>query len=154
MGANDNQTVQAIAEAESYPGPSIVIAYSHCIAHGFEMRDGLAQQKLAVDCGHWPLFRYDPRRTEKHLPPLRLDSKEPRIPVATYLESENRFRQLAKTNPDRASEFAEQMQGAVIRRYKELARLAGKNSAAPPSIEPPPPEKRVPRKTAPTPNLG
>ena len=127
MGANDNQTVTAITEAESYPGPSIVLAYSHCIAHGFEMHDGLTQQKLAVECGHWPLYRYDPRRMDEHLPPLKLDSKEPVIPVADYLQSENRFRQLAKSHPQRAAVFAEQMQESVRARYRELARLAGKN---------------------------
>ncbi len=126
MGANDNQTVQAIVEAESFPGPSIVIAYSHCIAHGFEMHDGLAQQKLAVDCGHWPLYRYDPRRADEHQHPLRLDSKEPKTPISVYLDSENRFRQLAKMNPERAAQLAEQMQESVIHQYRELARQAGK----------------------------
>ncbi len=142
MGANDNQTVQAIVEAESYPGPSIVIAYSHCIAHGFEMRDGLAQQKLAVECGHWPLYRFDPRRSDKNLNPLRLDSKEPTLPIANYLDSENRFRQLAKTDPARASEFAGLMQESVMKRYKELARLAGKAEKTASKQEPTTNEKK------------
>ncbi len=124
MGANDNQTVRAIVEAESYEGPSIVIAYSHCIAHGIDMRAGLSQQKAAVECGHWPLYRYDPRRIELNLNPFQLDSKAPSIPVRDYIEHENRFKSLWKTQADRADKLLEQAQQAAESRYKAYAERA------------------------------
>ena len=86
------QTVQALLEAEAYPGPSIVIAYSHCIAHGYDMAHGVDQQKLAVDSGVWPLYRFDPRRVEKGEPPMHLDYGQPKARVADYMRNEARFR--------------------------------------------------------------
>jgi hypothetical protein len=91
FGSNDNQTVKAVAEAESYPGPSLVIAYSHSIAHGYDLRHGLDQQKLAVDSGVWPLYRYDPRLAAKGLSPLQLDSPPTHRLVQDYLRNESRF---------------------------------------------------------------
>jgi pyruvate-ferredoxin/flavodoxin oxidoreductase len=96
MGARDHQTLKAILEAESYPGPSIVIAYSHCIAHGYDMVHGADQQKLAVESGVWPLFRFDPRRLASGEPPLVLDAPAPKASVADYLGNENRFRALER----------------------------------------------------------
>ena len=106
LGARDTQTVQAFVEAESYPGPSIIIAYSHCIAHGYDLAYGLDQQKLAVQSGIWPLYRYDPRRIEENLPPLQLDSGEPRASVQDYMRNETRFRVVEKIDPKRFAELA------------------------------------------------
>jgi len=124
MGANDNQTVQAFAEAESYDGPSIVIAYAHCIAHGIEIRDGLKHQQAAVDCGHWMLYRFDPRRADKGLNPMQLDSREPKHALREYAESENRFQTLRDKDPKRAEELLELGQQAAKRRYEDYARRA------------------------------
>ncbi len=124
MGANDNQTVKALVEAESYDGPSLIIAYSHCIAHGINMRTGLGNQKAAVECGHFPLYRFDPRRRCEGLNPFQLDSREPKIPFAKYAEQENRFRMLKKTHPKRAEALARLAQEAATTRYQEYARRA------------------------------
>lgn len=132
MGANDNQTVRAFTEAERYDGPSLIIAYSHCIAHGINMRMGLHQQKLAVDCGHWMLYRFDPRRTREGLNPLQLDSHEPSVPFRKYIEGENRYRILEFSDPARARELLEQAQADAHERYRHYARLAESwESAAP-----------------------
>ncbi|RME41722.1 MAG: pyruvate:ferredoxin (flavodoxin) oxidoreductase, partial [Planctomycetota bacterium] len=124
MGANDNHTVKAFVEAERYEGPSILIAYSHCIAHGINMRKGMDSQKAAVESGIWPLYRYDPRRRQEGKNPLQLDSPRPRIPVAQYLELENRFRMLAKAHPQRATQLARRMQQWTVERYDAFAREA------------------------------
>jgi len=124
MGANDNQTVKAFAEAESYDGPSLIIAYSHCIAHGINMRMGLNQQKLAVDCGHWMLYRFDPRRTLEGLNPLQLDCHAPTVPFRKYIEGENRYRVLEIGNPERARELLAQAQTGAQERFRHYARLA------------------------------
>jgi len=92
MGANDSQTVQAFIEAEQYDGPSIIIAYSHCIAHGINMTKGMEQQKLAVNSGYWPMFRYNPMAVAEGKPPLHLDSRSPSIPVKDYMYRETRFK--------------------------------------------------------------
>lgn len=127
MGANDNQTVQAFAEAESYDGPSLIIAYSHCIAHGINMRGGLIQQKAAVDCGHWPLYRFDPRRADQGLNPMQLDSHAPKIPVKLYVEQENRYAMLFKSDPPRAKMLLDQAQRSATERYQEYARRAAEH---------------------------
>jgi len=130
LGANDNHAVRAMVEAESYDGPSLIIAYCHCIAHGINMRTGLNHHKMAVESGHWPLYRFDPRRTAQGLNPLQLDSAAPKIPIKDYMESENRFRTLGKTDPARAAillKFAEQ---AVEARYREYSRRAQEPGAA------------------------
>jgi pyruvate-ferredoxin/flavodoxin oxidoreductase len=102
MGFNDQHTLRAFIEAESYDGPSIIIAYSHCISHGIDMSKGLEQQKLAVQCGLWPLYRYDPRLTAEGKNPLLIDYKEPTIPVDQYMYNETRFRMLTQSDEARA----------------------------------------------------
>src|SRR4030095_4838756 len=94
MGAKDSQTLKAIQEAEAYPGPSLIIAYSHCIAHGYDMALGCEQQKLLVDSGTWPLYRFDPRRLTQGLPPLQLDSGASKAPLEQYRRDERRFRMI------------------------------------------------------------
>ena len=124
MGANDGQTVKALLEAESYPGPSIVIAYSHCIAHGIDMSKGLEQQKKATLSGYWPLFRYDPRRRAEGKNPLQLDSRPPKIPFRDYALQENRYRLLRLTAPDEADDILDAAQKAVEDRWDDLQRMA------------------------------
>jgi pyruvate-ferredoxin/flavodoxin oxidoreductase len=102
MGFNDQHTLKAFIEAESYDGPSIIIAYSHCISHGIDMAKGLEQQKLAVQCGLWPLYRYDPRLGAEGKNPLMVDYKEPTIPVDQYMYNETRFRMLVQSDEARA----------------------------------------------------
>src|SRR5690606_1553262 len=85
LGANDNQAIKAFLEAESYDGPSIIIAYCQCIAHGIDIAKGMHQQELAVDSGYWPLFRFDPRRKAENKPPLQLHSRPPKIPLEDYI---------------------------------------------------------------------
>ena len=102
FGAKDAQTVKAFQEAESYDGASIILAYSHCIAHGYDLSLGLEQQKVAVDSGYWPIFRWDPRRVAAGQPGLVLDCAAPKADVGTFMANETRFRMLDKTNPERA----------------------------------------------------
>lgn len=127
MGANDAHALKAFLEAESYPGPSLIIAYSHCIAHGIsEMRFGFNQQKAAVDSGAWILYRYDPRRVAEGKNPLQLDSKEPTLPVAEYMYNETRFRALRQTNPEAAEQLLKLAQEDVVARwnlYKQMAEM-------------------------------
>jgi len=124
MGANDAQTIRTLLEAESYPGPSLVIAYSHCIAHGIDMRFGMTNQKLAVQSGHWPLFRFDPRRVHEGKNPLQLDSKPPSISVDKYLYAETRFKMLQKALPERARQLLRLAQGDVDQRWRLYSQLA------------------------------
>ncbi|HZZ84098.1 MAG TPA: pyruvate:ferredoxin (flavodoxin) oxidoreductase [Anaeromyxobacteraceae bacterium] len=131
LGARDAQTVRALQEAESYPGPSLVIAYAHCIAHGIEMENGLAQQRLAVDSGHWPLLRFDPRRAAAGEGPLKLDSPAPSIPLLQYVETENRYRQVKQQGPERFAEIMAGAQRQVSERYQLYADLA--KALAPPA---------------------
>jgi len=126
MGARDEHTIRAFLEAESYPGPSLILAYSHCIAHGIAMERGMEQQRLAVASGRWPLYRHDPRRSERGENPLQLDSPAPTIPLAEAMASEQRFRLLASTQPERSRELARQAQAAVDRRWALLQKLAGR----------------------------
>ena len=101
MGANDSQVIKAMNEAEAYNGPSIIIAYSHCIAQGFNLADGLMHQKEAVDTGSWPLYRYNPENIKEGKAPLMLDSKAPSKPLSDYMSSETRFQVVKKANPER-----------------------------------------------------
>jgi pyruvate-ferredoxin/flavodoxin oxidoreductase len=105
MGYSDQHTLKAFLEAESYPGPSIIIAYSHCINHGIDMARGLEQQKLAVQSGLWPLYRFDPRLALQGKNPLQIDCKEPTVPVEQYMYNETRFRMLTQSNEGRAEEL-------------------------------------------------
>jgi pyruvate-ferredoxin/flavodoxin oxidoreductase len=127
FGAKDAQTVQALLEAESYPGPSLVVAYSPCIAHGYDLAHGLDQQKKAVGSGVWPLYRYDPRRVEKGEPPLVLDSGAPTVKVRDYMAAEARFRMVERADPVRFERLAAAAQRETDRRlrvYDHLAHLA------------------------------
>ncbi len=124
LGAKDTQTVRAFIEAESYPGPSLIIAYSHCIAHGYDLVHGLEQQKLAVDCGYWPLYRFDPRRAALGDNPLQLDSKAPSIPFKDYALNETRYRMLMKSNPERAKMLLDEAQKNVDAKYDKYRQLA------------------------------
>jgi len=127
MGARDEQTLRAFLEAEAYDGPSIIIAYSHCIAHGFDLAAGLEHQKAAVDSGHWLLYRYNPERRKEGLNPLMLDSKKPKIPVEQFLNMENRFRMLKKTHPALARQYFEAIQKEVDARWAHYEHLANRS---------------------------
>ncbi len=124
MGANENQLIKALKEAEAYDGPSLVIAYSHCIAHGIDMSKGMNQQKLATDSGHWPLYRFDPRRNLEAKNPLQLDSKAPKIPLKDYIYNEQRYKLLTQTSPRKAKEYLNQAQEWVNGHWKSLSELA------------------------------
>jgi pyruvate-ferredoxin/flavodoxin oxidoreductase len=118
LGAGDMQTLKAFNEAEAYQGPSLIIAYAHCIAHGIDMTHGLGQQKLAVQSGHWPLFRFDPRRAESGKNPMQLDSKPPSVPLEEYLYNETRYTMLRQSHPEEAKKLLELAQGDVAARWK------------------------------------
>jgi pyruvate-ferredoxin/flavodoxin oxidoreductase len=125
FGGNDAQTIRAFIEAEAYDGPSLILAYAHCIAHGYDLKFGLDQQKAAVESGYWPLFRYNPQRSEQGLNPFQLDSKAPKIPVKDYMYKEGRFDMLRKSHPDRAAKLLDLAQGDVEQRWAEYSQLAG-----------------------------
>ncbi len=120
MGANPGQVAKAIAEAEAYDGPSLIIAYAHCINHGINMAKGLEQQKLAVACGHWPLYRYNPDLEAVGRNPLHIDSKEPTIKFEEYALTENRYRMLKMMNPEHADELMELSQKDVDKAWRFL----------------------------------
>ena len=124
MGANDTHTIKAFLEAEAHPGPSLIIAYSQCIAHGIDMAKGMHQQKLAVDSGHWPLYRYNPRLVEENKNPFQLDSSDPKIGLQDYIYTEGRYRMLQQSDPAVAKFLLEQAQKAVLRRLKQYKQLA------------------------------
>jgi len=126
FGAKDLQTVRAFLEADSYPGSSLIIAYSHCIAHGYDLAYGLEQQKLAVNSGSWPLYRFDPRRIAAGESPLQLDSAEPKVSLRDYVSNETRFRMVEQQNPERFRHLLEAAQREASTRfavYKQLAEL-------------------------------
>jgi pyruvate-ferredoxin/flavodoxin oxidoreductase len=124
MGARDEHTLKAFLEAESYNGPSLIISYSHCIAHGIDMQKGMQQQKLAVESGRWLLYRYDPRRTEQGENPLQLDSRSPKVPVETAMYSENRFKMLSRSSPEDAKRLLKEVQAEVNTRWQMYQYLA------------------------------
>jgi pyruvate-ferredoxin/flavodoxin oxidoreductase len=126
LGAKMAQAVQAFQEAEAYPGPSLVIAYSHCIAHGYDMAQGPRQQKLAVESGLWPLYRFDPRRLREGHAPLQLDSGPPKVPVGDFMRGEGRFRLVEAADPVHFQQLLERTQSDVRQRdilYRQLAAL-------------------------------
>ena len=125
MGAKDAQTVKAFQEAEAHPGPSLIIAYSHCIAHGYDLAYGAEQQKLAVKSAVWPLFRFNPARKAEGLPPLELDSAPPAIKVTDYMRNETRFRMVERTDPERFKWLMEEAQRMTAQRYAVYQQLAG-----------------------------
>jgi pyruvate-ferredoxin/flavodoxin oxidoreductase len=127
FGANDNHTVKAFQEAESYPGPSLIIAYSHCIAHGYDLRIGTDQQRLAVESGVWPLYRYDPRLVETGKPPLQIDATNIKANVRDYLRNETRFAMVEKIDPERFARLSEASVRNTAQRlalYQELGKIA------------------------------
>jgi pyruvate-ferredoxin/flavodoxin oxidoreductase len=124
FGFRDAQTVKAFQEAESYNGPSLILAYSHCIAHGYDLAHGCDQQKLAVDSGHWPLFRFDPRRMEKGEIPLQMDSGAPKIPMLQYVRNETRYRMIEQQNPEHFKKLMDQAQLDTTNRYSVYEQLA------------------------------
>jgi pyruvate-ferredoxin/flavodoxin oxidoreductase len=132
FGANDRQTVQAILEAEAYDGPSIIIAYSHCIAHGYDMKFGLEQQQAAVDSGHWVLYRYNPdlavtptvEGNGHHKSPFQLDSKAPSIPLENYIYREGRYRMLQQSNPEAAERLLALAKADVTQRWESYRNMA------------------------------
>ena len=125
MGANPQQTLIAFREAEAYPGPSLILAYSHCIAHGYDLRHGLRQQDLAVACGYWPLFRYNPAMRGVGENPFRLDSPRPTIPFREYAYRETRYRALADTRPEEAAQLLDAAQVAVTEKYRSYEDMSG-----------------------------
>ena len=125
VGASHNQTVKAMVEAEKYNGPSLVICYSHCIAHGINMSGGMEQEDMAVKSGHWLLYRYNPDLLDQGKNPLILDSKEPTIPFEQYAYSENRYRSLKAKDPERAKRLIKLGQGDCNRRWRLYSQLAG-----------------------------
>jgi pyruvate-ferredoxin/flavodoxin oxidoreductase len=124
MGASDAHTVRAFLEAEAYDGPSLIIAYSHCIAHGIDMAKGMNQQKLAVDSGYWPLYRYNPALKAEGKNPLQLDSKAPKIPLKDYVYNETRYRMLTQSNPEAAERLLVEAQEAVKAHWQQYEKMA------------------------------
>jgi pyruvate-ferredoxin/flavodoxin oxidoreductase len=148
MGARDEHTLKAFLEAESYDGPSLIIAYSHCVAHGIDMMTGMQQQKAAVESGRWLLYRYDPRRTARGQNPLLLDSRSPKLSLEKAMYSENRFKMLTRSHPHEAKQLLQQAQADIDARWHLYQYLAanhlsqpdghkgnGKDNAAPESSE-------------------
>ncbi len=125
IGANQSQAVRAFIEAESYDGPSLLLCYSHCINHGIDMVKGCEEQKLAVESGHWPLYRYNPALAEQGKNPLTLDSKDPSIPLANYVYKENRYNILKRSNPEVSKKLIEYAEKSIAERFKLLKQLAG-----------------------------
>ena len=124
MGANDTHTVKAFLEAEAHDGPSLIIAYSQCIAHGIDMAKGMHQQKLAVESGHWPLYRYNPELALENKNPFQLDSGDPKIPLRDYIYTEGRYRMLQQSDPDVAKTLLEQGEKLVQLRWQHYKQLA------------------------------
>ena len=124
MGANDQQTLRAFLEAEAYEGPSLILAYSHCIAHGIDMRKGMDQQKLAVQTGYWPLYRYNPVLLDEGKNPLMLDSKEPTLPLEQFAYNETRYSMLLKSNEERAETLMDLAKKDVQERWQHYRQLA------------------------------
>jgi pyruvate-ferredoxin/flavodoxin oxidoreductase len=124
MGSNDGQTMKAFQEADAYNGPSLIIAYSHCIAHGYDLVHGIDQQKLAVNSGHWPLFRYNPTLSKEGKNPFVLDSKAPSIPLEQYIYNETRYTMLVNSNPEEAKKLLVAAQENVNDRWKLYQHMA------------------------------
>lgn len=129
FGANPQQTLLAMREAEAYDGPSLILAYSHCIAHGYDLKNGLKQQNLAVESGHWPLMRYNPVLRKKNKNPFILDSTRPKIPLRDYAYNELRYKVLTMTNPTVAEELMVHAQDLVNLKWKNYEELATKKAS-------------------------
>ncbi len=137
MGANDLQTTKALLEADAWPGPSLVIAYSTCIAHGIDMSKSMTHQKDAVRSGYWPLYRYRPSEVEGGTP-FKLDSAAPSIPIRDFVATETRFAVLERTHPERAAELAALAQADADERWRYYAQLAGIERTVPHIHQPDP----------------
>jgi pyruvate-ferredoxin/flavodoxin oxidoreductase len=124
MGARDEHTLRAFLEAESYPGPSLILAYSHCIAHGIDMARGMQHQKQAVDSGRWLLYRHDPRRLEQGQATLVMDCRSPSLDLEQAMVSENRFRLLRYSQPEQARRLSREAQQEQRQRWELYQRLA------------------------------
>jgi pyruvate-ferredoxin/flavodoxin oxidoreductase len=124
MGANAQQTLDAFREAEAYDGPSLILAYSHCIAHGIDMRLGMKQQELAVSSGHWPLIRFNPGLRGVGANPFQLDSPRPTIPLKEYAYNELRYKSLVDSRPEEAAQLAAMAQAVATERYRKYEELA------------------------------
>ncbi len=129
MGANAEQTLVALREAEAYPGPSLVLAYSHCIAHGFDLRYGMKQQARATASGYWPLFRYDPSLRNSGANPFRLDSTRPRLKLEDFAYKELRYSVLTQSDREAAAQMMRQAQAAVDERYRVYEDLAARDGS-------------------------
>ncbi|HET8997455.1 MAG TPA: pyruvate:ferredoxin (flavodoxin) oxidoreductase [Acetobacteraceae bacterium] len=129
MGANPQQTLQAFREAEAYPGPSLILAYSHCIAHGIDMQFGMQQQEKAVASGYWPLFRYNPAMRAHGANPFVLDSPRPTMPFRDYALQEIRYKSLLQTRPEEAETLLAAAQAAVEEKYRTYEEMAGWSAA-------------------------
>jgi pyruvate-ferredoxin/flavodoxin oxidoreductase len=129
MGANPQHTLQAFREAEAYNGPSLIIAYSHCIAHGIDMRKGMRQQDLATASGYWPLFRFNPAMRKVGENPFRLDSPRPTLPLQEYAYNEIRYSSLAVTRPEEARKLLEAAQNWVDERYRVYEDIAARDGS-------------------------
>ena len=125
MGANDTHTIKAFLEAERHEGPSLILAYSHCIAHGYNLRYGMKQQKLAVNSGYWPLYRFNPLLAEAGENPLQLDSQEPDIELKDFIYNETRFSMLTKIDPKRARTLLVQAQDEIDKTWQHYRGMAG-----------------------------
>jgi pyruvate-ferredoxin/flavodoxin oxidoreductase len=123
FGAKDAQTVAALQEAESFPGTSLVIGYASCIAHGIDLGSGLSQQKLAVETGYWPLYRYDPRRAQAGASAFKLDSGPPRVDVAEYMRTENRFRMVEQQGAERYADLVDLARLQIQEQFRTFAEL-------------------------------
>ena len=126
MQARSAQTIKAFQEAEQYPGPSLIIAHSPCIAHGYDLLHSPAQQHRAINSGAWPLYRFDPRRIEQDEAPLMLDSGEPKLDISHYMENEARFRMVELRSPDRYAELLAAARHGVQQKralYRQLANI-------------------------------
>jgi len=128
MGGNDQQTLRAFLEAEAYNGPALIIAYSHCINHGIDMRKGLEQQRLAVQSGIWPLFRFNPTLADQGKNPFTLDSKDPTVTVEEYAYNETRYRMLLQSDEARAELLMKEAKQDVVKRWEKYRQLAAVQS--------------------------
>ena len=124
LGANPAQTVRAFMEAENYDGPALIVAYSHCIAHGIDMEKGMQNQKEVVACGHFPLYRYNPDLRKEGKNPLQLDSKPPTMKFSEQALKENRFRILTKSDPEAARRLLEEADKLTAAKFELLQKLA------------------------------
>jgi pyruvate-ferredoxin/flavodoxin oxidoreductase len=124
MGASDVQTLTAFREAEAYDGPALILAYSHCIAHGYDLALGIEQQKAAVQSGYWPLLRYNPDLKKQGKNPLTLDSRAPTLPLQKYIYNETRYTMLVQANPTAARELLRLAQEDVRDRWRMYEHLA------------------------------